>query len=390
VRLLHTADWHIGRVFHGTSLLDDQAAVLDEIVEIARAEQPDVVIIAGDLYDRAVPPPEAVSLLDDVLSRFVLDLDMDVVLIAGNHDSPERVAFGGRLLSHARVHVVADALTARAPIVLFDEHGPVQVSALPFVEPELLRRDLATLDEESVPPDVRARARAARTPADALSVLLDVVPASSGRRVVVAHGSVVGAAESESERAVPAFFAVDVERFSRASYVALGHHHRAQNLSPRARYSGSPLAYAFSEADTQKSVTLVDVDAAGDLAIREAPLTRARRLAVLEGTLAELLASPRRDLVDAYVKVRLTDDVPVLDPHARLAEVYPRLLVVEHLRLTARRDRPTPQAPRVVLDDDALFRAFHREVVGRELDDEEAAVVEEARATVAASERSRG
>lgn len=393
MRILHTADWHLGRVFHGTSLLDDQARVLDEIFDITRAVQPDCVVIAGDLYDRTVPPPEAVRLLDDILEKLVLKVGVDVIVIAGNHDSPERIGFAGRLLTHARLHVVARPIDALRPIVLLDEHGPCEILALPFVEPEFLRRDLALLPGGALSSTIMARLASVRTPSDALRVLLDAAqPRAAGqRRVVVAHGSLHGAQTSDSERALPGGASVDVGIFEGAAYVALGHHHRAQDVgSERVRYSGSPLMYSFAETGHGKSVTVVDIGRDGAIMREIVPLTRGRTLAVIEGTLATLLATPDPQIADCYVKARLLDEGPVLDPHARLAQHYPHLLVVEHARLRHREEDRTATREAAPLDDAGLFRAFFADVTGTRMSDDEARTFDAIHATLESERRGGG
>jgi len=390
LRILHTADWHIGRVFHGTSLLDDQARVLDEICDITRAFQPDCVVIAGDLYDRAVPPIEAVRLLDDVLRRFVLELGVDVVAIAGNHDSPERIGFAGHLLRHTRLHLVAHPFDALSPIELLDAHGPCEILAVPFVEPDFLRRDLARLPDGALPETLHDRLSAVRTPSDALRFLVHAAPPVQQvkRRVVVAHGSVYGALESDSERPIPGGAVVDVGVFAGCAYVALGHHHRAQDIAgERVRYSGSPLMYSFAEAGQPKSVTIVDIGADGELTREIVPLTRGRSLGVIEGTLAELLQAPDPTLADSYVKARLLDDGPVLDPHARLSRHYPHLLVVEHARLSRRHEMRDAPRESTVIDEGALFRAFVVDVTGTPLSLEEEHAFETLRTALDARRR---
>jgi exonuclease SbcD len=396
MRILHTADWHLGRIFQGVSLVEDQAHLLDQLVKAAVDAQPDVVVIAGDLYDRAVPPPEAVSLLDDTLARLVGEVQAPVLIVAGNHDSAERLDFGGRLFPRAGVHV-AGRLRAPTPLVFLDEDGPVHFHLVPFAEASKTRAHLAGALDDG------ARARIAN-PGDALVALADVsrrfANVSNGRHVLVAHGAVAGASTSESERPlwsgqiVPLDEAegaaaaadrsaamtpwmlkagfVDAARLSAFDYVALGHFHRPQDVgSKRVRYSGSLLAYSFSEADHEKSLTLVDIDGEGALTQELIPLVPKRRMRVVEGELDALLKAARSDpRPDDYLRAVLLDRGPVLDPVGRLRERYPNLLAVEHARLRPPVDDGVDARPvdPLRLDDVTLFDTFFAAMTGEPLD----------------------
>lgn len=371
MRVLHTADWHLGRIFHGVHLTGDQAHTLDGLVQLARDAQPDVVLLCGDLYDRAVPPPDAVALLDDVLARLVLDAGCAVIAISGNHDSPERLAFGGRLLAHARLHVAGRPDHPLAPITLLDEHGPVCFWPLPFSEPRVIRRVFG-----EAPPLLRAP-MASRVEGHGGALTHLVARAAAGarerpdaRHVALAHGSVAGVGTSESERPlwVGPDGAADAAIFKPFAYAALGHHHKPQDVGgdEAVRYPGSLLHYSFGErggADETvqpPSVTLVDIDAEGDITREIVPLPVRRPLEVRRGPLTELLAE---EPTDALIKFILTDTSPVLDPLARLRERFPGALVLEQERLQV------PEAPRRAIadtrvDDEALFGAFFEEMTG--------------------------
>jgi exonuclease SbcD len=371
MRVLHTADWHLGRIFHGVHLTEDQAHTLDGFCALARETQPDVVLLCGDLYDRAVPPPDAVALLDDVLARLVLDAGCAVIAISGNHDSPERLSFGGRLLAHARLHVAGRPEHPLAPITLLDEHGPVCFWPLPFSEPRVIRRVFG-----EAPPLMKAPTAAlVEGHGAALTHLVARAAAAArevpdARHVVLAHGSVAGIGASESER--PLWIgpdgAADAAVFAPFAYAALGHHHKPQDVGglTTVRYPGSLLHYSFGECEAGKasgqgpSVTLVDIDAAGDITREVLDLPVRRPLDVRRGELKALLKTPP---TDALLKFILTDTSPVLDPLARLRERFPGALVLEQERLQL------PEAPQRVLadtrvDDEALFSAFYEEMTG--------------------------
>ncbi len=387
MRLLHTADWHLGRIFHGQHLTEDQAYLLDQVVDIVRESGVDAVLIAGDVYDRAVPPPEAVSLLDDVLARLVLGLRVPVVVIAGNHDSPERLGFASRLLERGGLHVAGVPAPDGGPVVLEDRHGPVQIHPLPYTEPPVARQVLGLdgLDDH----DSATGAFLDRLRGDRLDGS-QTHPPGGRRTVVVAHAFVAGGASSESERplSVGGAGTVDPSRFRGFTYVALGHLHRPQAAgADHVRYSGSLFKYSFDEADHEKSVTLVEVDADGKVRVEEVPLRPRRDVRRVEGYFRDLLAGrgvPPGSRED-YLMVTLLDTGAVLDPIGRLREVYPNVLHVERPALwTGGRDAGQGAgAERLRLDDMDLFRAFFLDVTGEQLSEEQeaayASVVEDLR-----------
>jgi exonuclease SbcD len=355
MRFLHTADWHLGRIFHQTHLTEEQGYVLDQIVRIAAEEKVDAVLVAGDLYDRAVPPPEAVVLLDKTWQRLALDLQVPVIAIPGNHDSAARVGYGAALLSKTGVHLVADFETACRPIPV----GNVDVFALPFTEPNEVRawsgksevRDHTTAMEACI---------AAMQPHFSL-----------GRpRVLVAHAFVAGARkESESERplSVGGAGTVSAEIFKAFDYVALGHLHAPQNVSSRCVYAGSPMKYSFSEADDRKSVVIVDIADDGAVATRCIPLRARRDVRNVEGTLAELIATAASDAQrEDYLRITLTDDGALLNALGRLREVYPNVLQLERRFLQTDPSGAVGDASarRRSSTEVELFGNFFREVVG--------------------------
>ncbi len=356
-RLLHTADWHLGRWLHGVSLLDDQAYVLDQLVALARDEKVDAVVIAGDVYDRSVPAAEAVELLDEVLTRLVIDAGILVIVVAGNHDSGERIAFGSRVAAAAGLHL-RGTLDDLAPIEL--PGAALAFHALPYAEPAFVR---ALPGADAVTDHQSAMAHAL--------ALLRTRFVAGRRNVLVGHAFVAGGSESESERplSVGGSGRVSAETFAGFDYVALGHLHRPQNVgSARIRYSGSLLKYSFAEADQRKSVTLVEFGPAAAPTVREFALTPRRDLRIVTGTFAELLARPDPDeRLEDYLCAMLTDRLPVLDPMARLRAVYPNLL---ELRFARTRDTGTAagsEGDHRRRSPDDLFRAFWRDIQGEEI-----------------------
>ncbi len=381
MRFLHTADWHLGRLFHARSLLEDQAHMLDQFVAQVHALRPDAVLIAGDVYDRAVPPPEAVALLDDVLGRIVLDAGVPVVMIAGNHDSAQRLEFGSRLMSAQGLHVAGRTTAQAGYVTLHDDAGEVRIYALPYAEPAVVRDALgAELSTHEA----------------ALAAQLDAIRAAHPkgvRAVVVAHAFVVGGAASESERplSVGGSGAVGAGVFEGFDFVALGHLHRPQTLGERVHYAGSLLKYSLSEAGHDKSVSLIELDGDGGVRIEPIALRPLRDLRVIEGELAALIAAGAEDpLRDDYVYAVLTDTGALLDPMAKLRQVYPYALALERAVLT--RTGTAGEAGRNLraLDTGALFASFFREVADAELEPAQRGALDELLASMAAAEREAG
>ncbi|MCB9739837.1 MAG: exonuclease SbcCD subunit D [Deltaproteobacteria bacterium] len=342
MRILHTSDWHIGKLFEGHHLTEDQAFTLDGFVALAEELRPDVIVIAGDLYDRAVPPPEAVELLDRTLRRLVLQLKLPTVAIAGNHDSAERIGFGSALLESAGLLLAGDPIGRRS-LTLRDEHGEVDIVPIPFATPEALRSALRGADADA---DVQGFAAAMQRQVQAVTA----GPPSGRRRVAVAHAFVKGGSTSESERAlqvggtgdVPAEAFDGIDGAAGFDYVALGHLHRPQQVDAARRglsmrYSGSLLPYSFSEIDHEKSVSLVTLGAPGafgarcELAIETFALPQRRRMRKIEGTLDALLDAGQQESESArqdYVWAALTDDGLVHDAMPRLRRVYPNAVKI--------------------------------------------------------------
>ncbi|MGY1635033.1 exonuclease SbcCD subunit D [Geodermatophilus sp. SYSU D00742] len=326
MRLLHTSDWHIGRSLHGADLLREQETVLSGLADVVVAESVHAVVVAGDVYDRAVPSADATAVLDRVVGR-LLRAGATVVLTPGNHDSARRLGTFSGLLSVAGLHVRASTAGLDEPVLLRDEHGEVAVYGLPYLEPEIARHELGGGRENSL----------ARTHEAVLTEAMDRVRADlflrpGTRSVVLAHAFVGGGVASDSERdiCVGGVDLVPGAVFDGVDYVALGHLHRPQTLTPRLRYSGSPLAYSFGEAGQQKQAWLVDLDATGLAGVRTLPLPTPRPLTVLTGTLAELLDDPAHaDVEEHFLSARLTDAVRPADPMRRLRTRFPHCVHLE-------------------------------------------------------------
>ena len=317
VRFLHTSDWHVGRTFHGADLLAEQDAVLAHLADLVAAEAIDVVLVSGDIYDRAVPSAEAVQVANRALAR-LRGAGAHLVITSGNHDSAPRLGAFGDFAAAGGLHLRTAVDRIDDPVLLEDEHGPVAIYGIPYLEPELARHALAVPDAKghnAVLSEAMRRIRA------------DLARRRPGTRsVVLAHAFVTGGQGTESERtiAVGGVEQVGAEVFDGADYVALGHLHGAQTLADRLRYSGSPLAYSFSEATQRKSVWLVDFDAGGLAEVRRHELPVPRRLAKLSGAIDQLLsAADYADLAECYLSVTLTDSVRPVDAMRRLRERFP-------------------------------------------------------------------
>ncbi|CAM5357050.1 nuclease SbcCD subunit D [Streptomyces avidinii] len=320
MKFLHTSDWHFGRSFHRVNLLDAQAAFIDHLVETVREHEVDAVLVAGDVYDRAVPPLPAVALYDRALHRLA-DLGVPTVMISGNHDSARRLGVGAALIGRAGIHLRTDPAGCADPVVLADVHGDVALYGLPYLEPALVKDDFGAgkVSHEAVLGAAMDRIRA------------DLAGRAPGTRsVVLAHAFVTGGQASDSERdiTVGGVEAVPASVFDGVDYAALGHLHGCQTINERVRYSGSPLAYSFSESDHRKSMWLVDLGAGGEILSAErldAPVPR--RLARVRGRLEDLLRDGAYAAYeDCWLEAVLTDPVRPEDPMARLAERFPHTL----------------------------------------------------------------
>lgn len=392
MRFLHTSDWHLGRSFLGVSLLDDQAHVLEELVELVRGADLDAVLLAGDVYDRLSPPPDAVELLDEVLTRLVVDCRVPVVVIAGNHDSAERLGFGSRLLDARGLHVAGPAPRS---VRFEDRHGTVEVVAVPYAEPGAVAARLADPEVVEAEGAMRAELVAMTGPAGTSSRSGAAAEAdsatghASGRRIVVAHAFVAGGSTSESERPLVLGNAalVSPSCFDAFGYAALGHLHRPQRVGrAEVRYSGSLLKYSFDEASHRKSVSIVEMDADGSCRIEEVALGARRDVRVLEGTLEEIRRSAETDTSrDDYVLARLTDRGAILDAIGKVRDLYPNCLRVDREAFFAARSEDA--GPRLDLrqhGEAELFDAFFAEVTGAPPDEDEARAFADALAAVRA------
>jgi exonuclease SbcD len=326
VRILHTSDWHLGRSFHREGLLDAQASFVDHLLETIDTEGVDLVVVSGDIYDRALPPVDAVELADETFARLAASR-AKVVVTSGNHDSQIRLGFNSRLADAAGIHLRTRWQDVGTPVLLEDEHGPVAVHGLPYLEPDAVRGPwaLASRTHEAALTEAMARVHAD----------LDTRPGA--RSVVMAHAFVAGSADaatdmaSDSERdiSVGGVQIAPTSLFTRVDYAALGHLHGRQTLSDTIRYSGSPLAYSFSEARHTKGSWLVELGRDGVERTDFVPAPVPRRLATLRGRLEDLLAEPAHaEVEDAWLQVTLTDPKRPMHAMDRLRTRFPHVLIL--------------------------------------------------------------
>jgi DNA repair protein SbcD/Mre11 len=319
VRILHTSDWHLGRSFHREDMLGHQAAYVDHLLAVVESEQVDLVVVAGDIYDRALPPVDAVRLANETFTRLSRSR-ATVVVTSGNHDSAQRLGFGSELIDAAGVFIRTRADSVGIPVLLGDDHGEVAVYGLPYLDPDAMRSlwALPRRSHEAALTEAMRRVRADLAGRDA-------------RSVVLAHAFVAGARPSDSERdiSVGGVSLVPTSVFDGIDYTALGHLHGRQTLSDSVRYSGSPLAYSFSEAGQVKGSWLVQLGPTGVSSAEfvEAPVPRP--LARIRGTLAELLDLARFAADEqSWVQATLTDDVRPTQAMERLSRRFPHALVL--------------------------------------------------------------
>jgi len=322
MRFIHTADWHLGRLFHGVHLTEDQRCALQGLLHLAQERQVDAVVVAGDVFDRGVPPTEAVDLLDDIVATLALDLKVQVVMIAGNHDSAVRLEYMSGLARRTGVHVVGRVGARPEPALVVGRDGArVRFWPLAYTDPETARYELGRDDIHSHEAVFRGQLEC-----------LEADPGEADANVLVAHAFVAGCRESESERAlsVGGTGAVPAALLQGFDYVALGHLHEPQCAgSERVRYSGSLLKYSFNESEQRKSFTLVDLVPGRPAAVESVPVVPRRDVRRVRGRFDELISATGDELGwahDCYVEVVLTDTEPILDPVQKLRRVFPHLL----------------------------------------------------------------
>jgi len=367
MRFLHTSDWHIGRAFHNVSLLEDQAYILRQIVEIAKSQQVDAILVAGDIYDRSVPPASAVQLLDRIVNEIIQDLGIALIIIPGNHDSAQRLGFASSQLQQSGLYILGELSSISEPVILQDANGEVAFWGFPYADPANVRsvftQEISTHD-------------------DAIKLLCDTVTGrfnAGQRNVALSHCFIDGSSESESERPLSIGGAdrVNWQHFDAFDYVALGHLHGRQFKGKACiRYSGSPLKYSFSEEKHIKSVVIVELDAKGQCQIEQVSLQPLHNMRSIEGQLSDILEAAITDAhADDYLLIKLTDSHAILDVMGKLRERYPNILHLERPGLMAVKNEHAVQPKQNSAGELAMFGDFFNQVLARDLTEQEQALV---------------
>ena len=320
MKFIHLSDLHLGKRLNGFSLLEDQAYILEQITEIVKNQQADALIIAGDVYDKAVPSAEAVALFDSFLSK-ITAVCPHIFIISGNHDSPERIAFGSHIMEKSGVHLSPVYDGNVVPTVLMDSYGDVNIYMLPFVKPANVRRFFPEISIESY-------TDAVKTAVDKMEI--DV----NKRNILITHQFVTGASVCDSEEnSVGGTDNVDGSVFEGFDYVALGHIHSPQNVgSERIRYCGTPLKYSFSECKHIKSVTVIELNEKNNFTVSSISLTPMRDLREIKGAYDELMLKSNYEgtNTDDYMHIILTDEEDIPDVLSRLRVVYPNIMKLSY------------------------------------------------------------
>ncbi|MFE6169404.1 exonuclease SbcCD subunit D [Viridibacillus arvi] len=364
MKIFHTADWHLGKLVQGVYMTEDQAYILQQFLADIDQEKPDVIIVAGDLYDRAVPPTEAVRLLDDIFAEIVLKRHIPLISIAGNHDSPGRLHFGSQLMKESGLHIVGNLDDKLSPVVLNDEFGEVHFHLIPYADPSQVRY---VFDDDSI----KTHQSAMKRITDELKKKMD----PEKRHVFVGHAFVTSHGQeeentSESERplAIGGTECIDAALFEPFHYTALGHLHQAHFvLNETIRYAGSPLKYSISEENHKKGYLIVDLAEDGQVTIEKKLLQPRRDMRTVEDTIDNLLKS---EVSEDYIYVKLLDDTPIISPMEKIRTVFPNAMHVERKMIHQKIDG-TEQltTSRQKMDDLMLFEAFYKEIVGAEVED---------------------
>ena len=359
MKFIHTSDWHIGRQFHNISLLDDQRYVLHQLIDYIRQESVDALIIAGDIYDRAIPPAAAVQLLDEVLNTICLDLSVPVILIPGNHDSAGRLSFAANQLKQAGLYILGDLAKVAQPVIIKNKHESCCFYGIPYNDPEHVRHqfDVELTDHN-----------------DAHAYLIKQVHKGwdeNQANIVISHCFVDGAEQSESERPLSIGGAdrVSGDLFEKFDYAALGHLHGPQyKVARHIRYSGSILKYSFSEQNHNKGVTLVELENNKLKDFRHLPLKPLHEMRIVEGELESILQQGRVDPnFEDYLLVRLTDKHAILDAMGKLRDVYPNVLHLEKPGMMTETGTHEVDREKIKRSELEMFQDFFNQTTGNEL-----------------------
>lgn len=368
MKILHTSDWHLGRYFHNVSLLADQDYFLRQLTQTLHDQQVDVLLIAGDIFDRSVPSVQAIELLNAFLDTVCVELKIHTILIPGNHDSAERLGFAAQHMENSQLHILADLRNVTSPVNIKTGAVDVDFWGLPYVNVHVVNDvfDQAFSDLDS-----------------AHTFMLQKIHQAMGksrRNILLSHCFVVGGEQSDSERplSVGGMDQVSTAAFEPFDYVALGHLHAPQSRSQETiRYSGSPLKYSFSESGHKKSLTLLELDSEGKPQLSFLPVLALRDVRIIEGEIDEIIRQARSDEhIEDYISVILTNQQAILDPLSRLREVYPNILHLERQQTHAAKILLEEKS---VLQRDALelFKDFFQQMSGNGLSVEQCEILDQ-------------
>ncbi|MDP4144730.1 MAG: exonuclease SbcCD subunit D [Bacillota bacterium] len=390
MKIIHTGDWHIGKIVNEFSMIEDQEYILEQLIKIIEEEKPDALVIAGDLYDRSIPPVEAVELLDRVFSRILLDMKTPILAIAGNHDSAERLSFGSKILTNNGLHIAGVFNGNIKKVVLEDDLGIVNFFMVPFADPREVRH---VLKDESI-----------STYDDAMMRVIHKIKEEikeNERNVLIAHGYVTfmkeealgqdteevhiraGLETSDSERllSIGGTDLISAKHFDCFHYTALGHLHGPQKVgSHKMRYSGSLLKYSFSEINHKKSVTIVELNETEEVTVRLRELTPKRDMRIVRGPLNQLIDPQiyKEANVEDYVYAVLTDEGELVDPISKLRAVYPNIMGLGREEIGSKEESKTSASHGYKNKSKLqLFQEFYQAISGKELTEEKIDIVSE-------------
>jgi exonuclease SbcD len=395
MKIIHTGDWHIGKIVNEFSMIEDQRFILEQLIKVIEEEKPEALVIAGDLYDRSIPPVEAVELLDEMFSKILLELKTPILAIAGNHDSAERLSFGSKIFTNNGLHIAGVFDKEIKKVVLEKENESVCFYLVPYGDPREIKNIFQ--DQEISSHD------------DAMKKVIEKIKAvkkQGEKSVLVAHGYVTfmrevaadGEAEDEGTRAglqvsdserplsIGGTDLISGEHFESFTYTALGHLHGPQKVgSDRIRYSGSLLKYSFSEKDHKKGISIVEIDNKGEVAVTNKLLIPKRDMRVIRGPLAELISSEvySQNNTEDYIYAVLTDEEELIDPISKLRAVYPNIMGLHREdKVEKEESRTSASSGYKSKSKLQLFEEFYKSIIGKELTEEKINLVKEIIETV--------
>ncbi|MEK5186465.1 exonuclease SbcCD subunit D [Solibacillus sp. FSL W7-1324] len=364
MKIFHTADWHLGKIVQGVSMTKDQQFVLEQFIEEIRKEKPDVIIIAGDLYDRSVPPTDAIQLLNKTLKEILVDEKTPILAIAGNHDSATRLNFGSEFMKASGLHIVGHLEQNIDPVIMHDEYGEVHFYLVPFAEPSIVR---ALFDDQSITSHEAAMAK-----------IIEQIQQSmddTKRNIIIGHAFITkdgtpepNTSDSERKLTIGGTECISSALFEPFCYTALGHLHQAHFVAnEKIQYSGSPLKYSESEVTHNKGFLIVDLKEDGTVQIEKRKLTPVRDMRVVTGLLEDIL---QHKVNEDYVFVKLQDEHYVKGAAELVRTVYPNALHIERTVVYEQLEQHATTMNRVQMDDSELFELFYTEMTGKPLTDE--------------------